>query len=74
MKAIQIKKPEYFDGFIEYGIITRKGQIKPVVSVRRLVHDEHLGDVFFILIRGIDAVEKRIKGYDDLTGMLNLMR
>ena len=65
------KDSEYFDGFIEYGIITRDGQTKPIVSMRRLVHDEHLGDVFFILIRDIDTVEERTKGYDDLTGMPN---
>ena len=65
------KDSEYFDGIIEYGIITRDGQTKPIVSMRRLVHDEHLGDVFFILIRDIDTVEERTNGYDDLTGMPN---
>ncbi|MDD7201908.1 MAG: diguanylate cyclase [Sphaerochaetaceae bacterium] len=56
-------KLRYYDGFVEYRVLTKKGVEKPIVSMRRLVHDPHYGDVFFVLIRSAASMpEATLKG------------
>lgn len=49
-------KLRYYNGFVEYRVLTKAGVEKPVVSMRRLVHDPHYGDVFFVLIRSVTSM------------------
>ena len=59
-------KLRYYDGFVEYRVLTKKGVEKPVVSMRRLVHDSHYGDVFFVLIRDVASMSgDTLKGQPD---------
>ena len=70
--------------YITYRIITKNGRIKEVEDWGKFVHDEELGDLFYVYLHDMDLREKLLdfsgqkapepKEYntDDLTGLYNM--
>ncbi len=79
----QIKHSKGYD-YITYRIITKNGRIKEVEDWGRFVHDDELGDIFYVYLHDMDLREKLLehsgqtapqpKEYDtdELTGLYNI--
>ncbi len=55
--ARQIKESQYDLDYVEYRIIRRDGSIRWVEDYGHFIHDENLGDIFYVFVG--DATEKR---------------
>ena len=81
----QIKDNQASNDYVQYRIITRTGKIKTVEDWGRLVHDEELGDLYYVYLNDIAERERLSKisstkiiqqnhdiiTSDELTGLLN---
>ncbi len=79
----QIKHSQGYD-YITYRIITKNGRIKEVEDWGKFVHDEELGDIFYVYLHDMNLREKLLersgqtapqpKEYDtdELTGLYNI--
>lgn len=82
----QIKDNQASNDYVQYRIITRNGKIKTVEDWGRLVHDEELGDLYYVYLNDVAEREKLskisstkiiqknydLKTSDELTGLLNI--
>ena len=55
----QIKKSNGYD-YVTYRIITKNGNIKTIEDWGHLVHDEELGDLFYVYLHDMELREKLI--------------
>ena len=79
----QLKQSGGYD-YITYRIITKNGRIKEIEDWGKFVHDEELGDLFYVYLHDMDLREKLLevsgqtapepKEYntDELTGLFNM--
>lgn len=49
---------KHYDDYTEYRIISRNGEVIPILDMGRLVHDEHYGEIFFVFIYPTDRRTK----------------
>ncbi len=54
----QIESHQSSNDYVQYRIITRTGKIKTVEDWGRLVHDEELGDLYYVYLNDISEKEK----------------
>ena len=79
----QIGKTHGYD-YVTYRIITKNGNIKQIEDWGHLVHDEELGDLYYVYLHDMDLREKLIelsgqavpepqeRTTDELTGLVNM--
>lgn len=47
-----------YDDYVEYRILTKKGKVKNVMDIGRMVHDEHFGDIFYVFLQDKEKLKK----------------
>lgn len=47
-----------FDDYVEYRILTKNGNVRNVIDIGRMVHDEHFGDIFYVFIQDKEKLKK----------------
>ena len=46
------------EDYVEYRIVTKTGKIRRVMDNGRLVHDDHHGDIYYVIIQDVESMKE----------------